>query len=79
MRISSEYVGIPLKPYQNRVNWRDTMTYAAAVHDHNPLYFDDEREGGIIAPPMFNVAVTWPILQNLPQFLDIAAPYILMS
>jgi acyl dehydratase len=71
MKISSEYVGTPLKPYQKRVSWRDTMTYAAAIHDYNPLYFDDTREGGIIAPPMFTVAATWPILQNLPQYLSI--------
>ncbi len=70
MHISSQFVGTPLKTYQFRVSWRDTMNYAAAIKDANPLYFDDECKQGIIAPPMFAVATTWPIIENIPNFIE---------
>jgi acyl dehydratase len=46
------------------------MNYAAAVEDDNPAFFDDEAEGGVIAPPMFGVAATWPISERLPDFIE---------
>jgi acyl dehydratase len=70
MHIGSQFVGTPLKTYQSQITWRDTMNYAAAVNDGNPLYFDDERKEGIIAPPMFAVAATWPIIENIPDFIE---------
>jgi acyl dehydratase len=70
MHISSQFVGTPLKTYQSQVSWRDTMNYAAAIKDANPLYFDDECKQGIIAPPMFAVATTWPIIENIPDFIE---------
>jgi acyl dehydratase len=70
MEISSDFVGTSLKPYQASVQWRDTMNYAAAIKDDNPHYFDDERREGIIGPPMFAVAATWPIIENLPEFIE---------
>ena len=70
MEISSDFVGTSLKPYQATVHWRDTMNYAAAIKDDNPHYFDDERREGIMGPPMFAVAATWPIIENLPEFIE---------
>ena len=52
------------------VNWRDTMNYAAAVDDNNACYFDDQQQQGIIAPPMFSVAVTWQIVENLGKMIE---------
>ena len=46
------------------------MNYAAAIKDNNPCYFDDERTGGIIAHPLFCVAVTWPILGNIWEYIE---------
>jgi len=46
------------------------MNYAAAIDDHNDFYFNDEREGGIMAPPMYSVAVTWNILGNIWEYVD---------
>lgn len=69
MQIDTRFSGTPLKPYRTTVTWRAAMNYAAATGDDNPLYFDDEREGGIIAPPMYAVAATWPVLENLPDFI----------
>ena len=70
MELSSDLVGTKLKPYRREVSWRETMNYAAAVGDDNPWYFDDERDGGIVAPPLFGVAVTWPILERIWEFID---------
>jgi acyl dehydratase len=70
MDLSSDLVGTMLKPYRREVAWRETMNYAAAVGDDNPWYFDDERDGGIVAPPLFGVAVTWPILERIWEFID---------
>ncbi len=64
MRLTSDFAGSSLKDYQTDVIWRRTMNYAASVGDNNSVYFDDEREGGVVAPPMFSVAVTWPLLWN---------------
>ena len=70
MKISSHFVGARLKVYEAAVTWRDTMNYAAALGDPNPFYLDDERPGGIVAPPMFAVAVTWPILENIWEYIE---------
>ncbi|MEW6529346.1 MAG: MaoC/PaaZ C-terminal domain-containing protein [Thermodesulfobacteriota bacterium] len=71
MKLDTKFAGISLKTYQTEITWRRTMNYAAAIDDRNPLYFDDEREGGIIAPPMFAVAVTWPISERLWEYIDV--------
>ncbi len=70
MELGSHLVGSELKEYRKEVSWRETMNYAAAVGDNNPCYFDDERMEGIIAPPMFCVAVTWPVTEKLEEFLE---------
>ena len=72
MEISPNLVGTHLKPYATQIHWRDTMNYAAAIFDSNPLFFDDERNGGVLVHPMFSVAVTWPIVEQLSQYLDTA-------
>lgn len=46
------------------------MNYAAAIGDQNPLYFNDEQPGGIIAPSLFPVAVTWPLIERIGDFID---------
>ncbi len=69
MKISSKYVGVPFKAYRRVVGWRDTMNYATAIEDNNPRYFDDESASGIVAPPMFSVAATWPLIEHLEEYL----------
>jgi len=71
--LSSHFVGQKLKPLTRRFTWRDTMNYAAAVSDHNPLYFDDEQERGVVAPPLFSVALTWPLTSNIGAYLQDSA------
>jgi acyl dehydratase len=70
MELSSRFVGTPLKDYHTEITWRQTMNFAAAVDDPNDYYMDDEREGGIIAPPMFSVAVTWRILERIWEYIE---------
>jgi len=70
MQLSSKFAGTPLRGYETTITWRDTMNYAAAVGDDNPQYFDDESETGIIAPPMYSVASTWPISERLYKYIE---------
>jgi len=70
MELGSQFVGIALRDYVRKVSWRETMNYAAAVGDDNPVYFDDEQEDGIVAPPLFPVAVTWPVCERIWEFME---------
>jgi acyl dehydratase len=70
VEIDSRYTGTELKPLGKTVNARETMNYAAAINDDNPLYFDDERPEGVIAPPMYAVALTWPLIANIWNHID---------
>ncbi|HPC86873.1 MAG TPA: MaoC/PaaZ C-terminal domain-containing protein [Smithellaceae bacterium] len=73
MKLTSDYVGTPLKEYTCTVDARRTMNYAAAIGDAHPAYFDDEQPGGIIAPPLFPVALTWPAVENIGEDLQARA------
>lgn len=64
MKLDSSIVGMDLAVLEHEVTWRETMNYAASVGDVNPSYFEDTRPEGIIAPPLFAVAVTWPFIGN---------------
>ena len=68
MEMTSDIVGLRSRCCETELTWRQTMNYAAAVGDSNPWYLDDQREGGIIAPPMLSVALTWPLLERYPEF-----------
>ncbi len=70
MELSSKFVGAALRAYEADITWRRTMNYAAAVGDMNPRYVDDELEGGIVAPPMFAVAATWPISERMWEYIE---------
>lgn len=70
MELSPRFAGTTLRSRATTVNWRHTMNYAAAVGDNNPLYFDDTRASGIVAPPMFCVALTWPISERLVEYIE---------
>lgn len=72
MEISSVFVGTPLKPMETQVTWRQTTNYAAATNDANPRYLDDDRPEGMVAPPMFCVAVTWPISERIWEYIEAA-------
>ena len=71
MTLDPGLAGTPLKPLTVSVPWRRTTNYAAAVGDANPCYFDDMEESGLVAPPTFPVALTWPLVSDLGRFLVI--------
>jgi acyl dehydratase len=71
VQISSELTGTPLKEFVTNISWRRTTNYAAAVHDSNPSYFDEDRPDGLVAPPMFTAALTWPIMERLWEFIEL--------
>ncbi len=60
MEVSSDHVGAYTKRIETEVSARYAMNYAASVGDNNPIYFDDTRESGIVATPLYSVALTWP-------------------
>jgi acyl dehydratase len=60
LEVDSSYAGSAAMPRKCEVTARHAMNFAAAIGDHNPWYFDDEREGGIIAPPLLSASFTWP-------------------
>lgn len=71
-----KYTGGRSKVFETEVTARRAMNYAAALDDGNPRYFDDTRPGGIIAPPMLAVALTWPISGRFAEFWgDSGFPY----
>jgi acyl dehydratase len=72
MNLSSSFVGTRLKNSSCAVSARWIMNYAAAIGDPNPLYFNDELPGGIIAPPLFPVAVTWPLIEHITDYIESA-------
>lgn len=70
MELSTEYVGRRCRPLDIELTPRQTMNFAAGTADPNPCYFDDERPGGIIAPPMLATALTWKISSQMAQFQE---------
>lgn len=70
MKIGSHFVGTPLRRYETVVLKRDSMNFAAAIADGNPLYFDDENSAELVAHPMHAVAATWPIIERIDANID---------
>jgi acyl dehydratase len=59
MPLNKEFVGREYPPSSATVTLEALRNYARACNDDNPRYFDPAAPGGIVAPPMFCVAVTW--------------------
>lgn len=70
MNIDSGHVGVRLLPYRSTVDARHTTNYAAAVGETAACYFDDTSPDGIIAHPVFPVAVTWPVTLHLDRYIQ---------
>ena len=74
MQIDPAIVGTKLEGLTYEVSWRNTTNYAAALDDTNPMYLDDTRPGGIIAPPLFPVVISWPMIADMPGRLQEGIP-----
>jgi acyl dehydratase len=59
MPLNKAAVGKQYPPVESTVTLDALQKYARAYNDDHPAYFDAKRAGGIIAPPMFAVVVTW--------------------
>ena len=74
MKIGSDIVGITLKEHELKVDWRKTTNYAASIGDMNPCYVDDRRQGGLVAPPMYAITVTWPVIKEIYNYMEMPYP-----
>lgn len=72
MKLSSDFAGTLLKNYNCSISARHMMNYAAAIGEINPGYYNDELPGGIVAPPLFPSAVTWPIIEHISDYIQSA-------
>jgi acyl dehydratase len=59
MPLNKEFIGREYPPLNATVTLEALQKYARAYNDDNSRYFDASAPGGIVAPPMFGVAVTW--------------------
>jgi acyl dehydratase len=59
MPLNKACVGRQYPPVTTTVTVEALQIYARAYNDDNPRFFDASRPGGIVAPPMFGVTVTW--------------------
>ena len=73
MPLNKEAVGKEYPPATTKVTLEAIQKYARAHNDDNPAFFDAARPGGIIAPPMFGVVVTWGSLMGLVSDPDLNA------
>jgi acyl dehydratase len=65
MPLNKECVGREYPPVSKDVTAAAAQAYARAYNDDNPGYFDQLRAGGIVAPPMFAVVVTWDAIMQV--------------
>ena len=64
MPLNIACVGREYPPVTINVTLDAIQKYARAYNDDNPAFFDASRAGGIVAPPMFGVTVTWDALMK---------------
>jgi acyl dehydratase len=62
MALNKSCIGREYPPVEVRVVGDAIRNYALACNEDNPRYFDAAAPGGIIAPPLFGVVVTWESL-----------------
>jgi acyl dehydratase len=64
MPLNQACVGREYPPVTINVTLDAIQKYARAYNDDNAAFFDASRAGGIVAPPMFGVTVTWDALMK---------------
>jgi acyl dehydratase len=62
MPLNRECVGKKYPSITSEATLEAMQKYAHAYNDDNRAFFDASRPGGIVAPPMYGVVVTWPAL-----------------
>jgi acyl dehydratase len=59
MPLKKEAIGAETDEFTFTVEADRIIAYAKATNEVNPIFLDESREGGIIAPPIFNVVPAW--------------------
>jgi acyl dehydratase len=70
MPLDSSLVGTSSELVSAEVDVAWTMAYAAALGDALPCYLDTTLERGIVAHPMFSVAIEWRAMVQVIQVLS---------
>jgi len=70
MQLDTALVGTPIPSTSFEITSRQTTNFAASVADMNPRYFDDTRSANFQAPPLFAVAVTWPVIEKARELVS---------
>jgi acyl dehydratase len=64
MPLNKSCIGKEFAPVTTEVTAVAIQKYARAYNDDNPAFFDAARPGGLVAPPMFAVVVSWSSTLN---------------
>lgn len=59
MPLNKACIGKQYPPISTRVTLEALQKYARACNDENPRFFNPDLPGGIVAPPLFSVTLTW--------------------
>lgn len=73
MPIRAAAVGCAVDPYEVEIDARKCLAYAAGVGELSDVYFNDAREGGIVAPPAMVVRLEWPASRDIRFLPDFGA------
>ncbi|SRR5579875_118353 len=62
MPLNKNCIGKVYPAITTEVSAQAIREYALACNEDNPIYFDTDRPGGLVAPPLFGAAATWPAM-----------------
>lgn len=64
MPVHTSAVGKTLDVNRVDMTARKALAYAAGIAETATAMFDDDQEGGIVAPPQFCVSLEWPVISG---------------
>jgi len=67
MPIRAAAVGHEIGPFPTKLTTRRILAYAAGLGETADVFFDDARDGGIVAPPMMVIPLEWPMSRDLRE------------
>ena len=73
MPLNKSCIGKEFAPVTTAVTVTAMQEYARAYNEDNPAFFDAARLGGLVAPPMFAVVVTWSSTLNAVMDPEVSA------
>ena len=73
MPLNKSCIGKEFAPVTTTVTVTAMQEYARAYNEDNPAFFDAAQPGGLVAPPMFAVVVTWNSTLNAVMDPEVGA------